>query len=306
MEQTFLSLFKKFISFHENTSNPFDRRKANTIQAYKNRYTLIQEFLFEKEMIDLMPTKFSITCARGFMEWLGKKEKQDGKKYSHNYCVRGVEACRAVLQYAASHEIIPFNPLQALRLQKEAPNKPTYLTPEEIQSVLKYEAPDSMTEKARDMFIFQCYTGFDYVDLITVNKKNIVNHRVKSIKDGIIEVKHIEFLIKERNKSSVEANIPYMIPAKEIFERHGYNMKLLSNPKYNKALKDLAIDCYIDKHLTTHIGRKTFAMMVLNQLGYSIQAVSKMLGHKTVKTTETYYAQVNLELVSREQMLLGL
>lgn len=303
---TFLELFKKFIAYHQNASNPFDRRKANTIQAYQNRYKLIQEFLFEKNLTDLQPTEFSITCARGFMVWLEKKGKQDGQKYSYNYCVRVVEICRAVLQHAASHELILFNPLQPLRLQKEAPNKPTYLTPEEIESIHKYNAPDSMTEKAKDMFLFQCYTGFDYSDLITVNQKNIVKHRIKSMKEGISEVKSLEYLIKDRKKSGVEANIPYMIPAKEIFERHGYNMKLLSNPKYNKALKDLAVDCYIDKHVTTHIGRKSFAMMVLNHLGYSIQAVSKMLGHKTVKTTETYYAQVNLELVSREQMLLGL
>jgi integrase/recombinase XerD len=306
MNKTFLQLFKSYIAYHENTSNPFDRRKKDTIQAYKNKYSLIQKFLFEKDMTGLMPTEFSITCARGFMRWLN-----ESCGYSHNYCVRTVEICSAVMEEAASNEEITHNPLQPLKLKRVPPGKPIYLTETEISALHKYEAPNSMTEKAKNMFLFQCYTGFDYGDLITANKNNICTHRVRSFKDGVLEVKNMEFLIKDRKKSNPnrppsEANIPYMLPAKEIFERHGYNMKLLSNPKYNAALKDIAIDCYIDKHLTTHVGRKTCAMLLLNNMGYSIQAVSKILGHSSVKTTETYYAQVNLELVSREQILLGL
>jgi site-specific recombinase XerD len=167
-EITFLQLYSKYISFHGNTSNPFDRSKANTIQAYKNRYKLVQEFLFEKDLVTLKSTEFSITFARDFMKWLEEKENNLGKKYSHNYCVRVVEMCRAIMQYGASHELISFNPLQPLKLHKTPPKRPVFLTPEEIQNIHNYDAPNSMIDKAKDMFLFQCYTGLDYGDLTSV------------------------------------------------------------------------------------------------------------------------------------------
>lgn len=288
METSFLQLFRKFIQYHENTFDFFDKRKDVTIQAYYNRYNLVQEFLKEKEIQKITPTEFSITIGRALFNWLLSQE------YSHNYAVRIVGMCRAALHYGASHELIKYNPLAAYRLQKIPPGKPVYLSQDEVKLIERYDPACSMDEKAKDMFLFQCYTGLDYGDLISVRKNNIIEYKGKM------------YICKDRNKSNVEANIPYTDIVDYLFRKHNYNMKLLSNPKYNKALKDIAIDAGIDKHLTTHVGRKTFGMYALNVLGYSIQAVSKMLGHKTVKTTETYYAQVNIQRIHSESLELEL
>jgi integrase/recombinase XerD len=282
MEISFLQLFRKFIQYHENAFDFFDKRKDVTIQAYYNRYNLVQEFLEEKEIQKISPTEFTMTVGKALFNWLIKEE------YSHNYAVRIVGICRTALNYGASHELIKYNPLAAYRLQKVPPGKPIYLSPDEIVLIENYEPFNTMDEKAKDMFLFQCYTGLDYGDLITVRKENIINYRGKF------------YICKDRNKSDIEASIPYTDKAESLFIKHNYNMKLLSNPKYNKALKDIAIDAGIDKHLTTHVGRKTYAMTMLNYNQHSIEVVSKMMGHKSVKTTETYYAQVNIQRVHSE------
>ncbi|MFN8317133.1 MAG: tyrosine-type recombinase/integrase [Chitinophagales bacterium] len=279
---TFLQLFRKFISYHENAFDYFDKRKGVTIQAYHNRYNLVQQFLHERDLLQIAPIEFTIAVGRAFFNWLLQQE------YSHNYCVRVVGMCRAALHYGAAHELIQYNPLAAYRIPKLPPAKPVYLTLDEIQRLEVYDPANSMDEKARDMFLFQCYTGLDYGDLISVRRSNIIDYRGKL------------YISKDRNKSNIEANIPYTEMADFLFKKHDYNMRLLSNPKYNKALKDVAIDAGIDKHLTTHVGRKTYAMTMLNHNQYSIEAVSKMLGHKSVKTTETYYAQVNIQLIHKE------
>lgn len=279
---TFLQLFRKFISYHENAFDYFDKRKGVTIQAYHNRYNLVQQFLHERDLLQIAPIEFTIAVGRAFFNWLLQQE------YSHNYCVRVVGMCRAALHYGASHEFIQFNPLASYTIPKYPPAKPVFLTLDEIKSLEVYDPANSMDAKAKDMFLFQCYTGLDYGDLISVRKNNIIEYR------GEV------YISKDRNKSNVEANVPYTDIVDYLFRKHNYNMRLLSNPKYNKALKDVAIDAGIDKHLTTHVGRKTFGMYALNVLGYSIEVVSKMLGHKSVKTTELYYAQVNIQRVHEE------
>lgn len=281
MEMTFLELFRRYIAYHQNTTNFFDKRKSVTVKAYSNKYTLVNDFLYSENKVKIKAIDFTISVARRLITELSTT-------YSHNYSVRIIELCRAVLKYGTSHEFIKYNPLSSLTMQKTAPNKLVYLTNEEIVLIEDHEPITTMIEKAKDMFLFMCFTGLDYGDLITVNHENIV------------EYKENLFIVKKRNKTSVEAFIPYTEKARKLFTKHDYNMKLLSNPRFNEALKDLAIDCGIDKHLTTHIGRKTYAMIMLNHKRYSMGAVSKILGHKSVKTTETHYAQVGIELVNSE------
>ncbi len=278
----FLELFRKYITHHSGSNVYFEKRKAVTIQAYSNKYSIVTCFLFDRGALNLKASSFSIPISKDMLSWA------ISKPYSYNYSVRVVEICKDVLDFGLQENLIDNHGLPILKLKRQPPKKPIYLTPKEIKSLENYNPDDTMLQKAKDMFLVQCYTGMDYTDLISVSKENIMYY------------KNREYIVKKRNKSGVDAIIPYNEKIEALFKKNNYNLKLLSNVNYNKALKDIAIDCYIDKHLTTHVGRKTFAMITLNHKGCSIEATSKMLGHKSIKTTESHYAQVNINLISNE------
>lgn len=280
-EMKFLELFRRFIKYHENTFNFFDKRKKGTLNSYYNRYNLVQEFLYVNKLRSLDATEFTLSVARKFFNWLGEQGK------SHNYCVRVVQTAEQALNYGAANELIASNPLSSMRLKKVPPGAPVHLTIDEIAKLEEYNPKGSMCQKARDMFLFQCVTGLDYGDLTSVGKQNIIVYEGKS------------YIAKRRNKNNNEAFIPYFPKAQHIFEKHNHKMKMLSNTKYNAALKEIAKDLGIEKKLTTHVGRKTYAMFMLNQERYSLEALSKILGHKKIATTEVYYTERTLDLVHK-------
>lgn len=277
----FLELFRKYITYHTTSNVYFEKRKAVTIQSYNNKYSIITAFLFDTKQTNLSAGSFSVSTSKELLSWANAL-------YSHNYSVRIVEICKDVLDFGLQNEHIKHHSLPILKLKRLPPKKPIYLTPKEIDSLEKYSPNDSMNQKAKDLFLLQCYTGMDYTDITSVSVNNIIFFKGR------------DYIVKRRNKSGVDAFIPYTEQIETLFKKYDYNLKILSNVNYNKALKDIAIDCKIDKHLTTHVGRKTCAMIKLNHKGYSIEAVSKILGHKSIKTTESHYAQVNINLISNE------
>lgn len=270
-----------FIEHHTTTTIFHEKRAPKTLQAYSVRYNAVSEYLLSKRRIKLKCMNFDTKLAKDFFRYLAGK-------HSNNYAVRNVELCRAVLEFAAANDIIKYNPLAAFKLKKTGPDKPTYLTVDEVASLDSYKTKSTMHAKARDMFLFQVYTGLDYGDLVSITSKDIHTYR------------DVSFIMKPRRKTGVEACAPLDTRAKALLEHYNGSMNLLSNCKYNQSLKSISAALRITKRLTSHVGRKTYAMGKLNEDAYSIEAVSKMIGHKSIKTTETYYAQVGIDLVLRE------
>ncbi len=279
---TYLELFQKYIEYHKDSVTKKDRRDPVTIKAYRNKYDMFKQYLTYRNSINLLPEEFTIKIADQYFEYLIRK------KYGNNYSVRCAEILKTVMKFGVRKEFIKINSISEFKQAKDKPGKPKYITSRELRLIEDYQPVCGTVSKAKSMFLFQCYTGVDYGDLIRIRRSNITEYKGR------------EFLIKNRNKSTIEAYIPYSDKCADLFKANGYRMDLLSNGKYNEALKTLAEECDIHKHLISHMGRKTFAMHKLNNSGYSIEAVSKMLGHNSIKTTETYYAQVELELVYQE------
>lgn len=282
----FLKIFRDFINYHSTTFVLYDKRKQKTIDGYFVRYNSISSFLLSKNLIKLKAKDFTIRIANEYFSELSSK-------HGNNYSARNVEVCKMVLEYATRNELIKYNPLNSFRAKKTMPLKPVYLTPNELILFENYIPGNPMLLKAKQMFLFQCYTGMDYGDITNVSLDNIIVYKDR------------EYIIKKRLKTGIEAFIPYSEKAKVILSIHG-RMNLLSNQKYNQSLKIIGIDLKLNKDITSHIGRKTFAMTKLNYESYSIEAVSKILGHKSIKTTESYYAQVEIDLISRELDKLGI
>ncbi len=141
--------------------------------------------------------------------------------------------------------------------------------------------------KVRDAFIFQCFTGFAYQDIY-----NLSNDHIKYVGS-----ENEPWLVKERGKTKVTEMVPVLPIIAELIEKYKghpyckvYNrlIPVNSNFRYNSYLKELSDICNIGKPLNSHLARHTFADMMLNVLHFPLEDVSKMLGHKNIRTTQRY------------------
>ena len=153
----------------------------------------------------------------------------------------------------------------------------------------------------RDMFLFSCFSGLAYIDVFNLKKSNIV-----------IGIDGDKWISTHRQKTDGASKIPILPVTQMIIEKYENHpqsinqeklLPILSNQKMNAYLKELADICNIDKELTYHIARHTFATTVTLTNGVPIESVSKMLGHKNLRTTQ-HYAKVLDRKVSDDMQIL--
>lgn len=176
-----------------------------------------------------------------------------------------------------------------------------YLNEEELQAVTNKEIHNERIALVRDLFIFCCFTGLAYIDAKQLTTDNIV----KGI-DG-----HLWISI-HRQKTDTASKIPLLEIPKEIINKYKEHpisdnnnilLPMLSNQKMNAYLKEIADICGINKILTFHCARHTFATTVTLSNGVPIESVSKMLGHKDIKITQ-HYAKITDRKVSFDMEIL--
>jgi site-specific recombinase XerD len=143
-----------------------------------------------------------------------------------------------------------------------------FLSQDEIDAIAAKEFRIERLDQVRDIFIFSCYTGLAYIDVKQLTLNNIS-----------LGIDGEKWIFTSRQKT------------------------VLSNQKMNSYLKEIADVCGITKELTFHIARHTFATTVTLTNGVSIESVSKMLGHRSIKTTQ-HYAQILDRKVSDDMKLL--
>ncbi|HAP96072.1 site-specific integrase [Epilithonimonas hominis] len=175
----------------------------------------------------------------------------------------------------------------------------TFLTEEELTRIQNKEFSGKGLNLVRDIFIFSCYTGLAYIDIFNLTQNQIS----KGIDGGL-------WIITNRQKTGTSSNVPLLPVVREIIEKYqghpltensGKLLPVYTNQKVNEYLKTIADNCGINKKLTFHCARHTFATSVTLSNNVSIESVSKMLGHKSIKTTQ-HYAKI-LDKKVNEDML---
>lgn len=178
-----------------------------------------------------------------------------------------------------------------------------YLTKEELETMAAKSYSSLRIEQVKDIFIFCCYTGLAYIDVKQLKRSEII----KGI-DGQ------QWIYTTRQKTNTASRIPLLTQALQIIQKYEHHpecadldkvLPVLSNQKMNSYLKEIADVCGINKELTFHIARHTFATSVTLANGVSIESVSKMLGHKNMRTTQ-HYAKILDSKVSEDMQLLKL
>ena len=167
-----------------------------------------------------------------------------------------------------------------------------FLYEEELASIMEKKMETPTLEAVRDIFIFSCFTGLVYIDIANLRESDIATKSGK------------RWIVTSRHKTGVSCNILMLgVPQKILQKYEGKDKKgrllpILSNQKMNVYLKEIADVCGIEKNLTCHVARHTFATLMLS-LGVSMESVSRMLGHTNIKTTQIY-ARITNQKVSKD------
>jgi site-specific recombinase XerD len=176
-----------------------------------------------------------------------------------------------------------------------------FLTEKEVEDIINKEFASERLELVRDIFIFSCFTGLAYIDVQQLTTDNVA-----------LGIDGDKWIFKNRQKTDTASKIPLLPMAQEIINKYENHpvcknenrlLPILSNQKMNAYLKEIADVCKINKELTFHIARHTFATTVTLSNGVPLETVSKMLGHTNLKTTQ-HYAKILDKKISEDMMIL--
>ena len=150
-------------------------------------------------------------------------------------------------------------------------------------------------QQVKDLFVFCCYTGLAYSEMTTLTTNNV--------EVGFDGNEWIQMIRKKTNR---KISVPVLPKAKEILEKYGNELPKISNQKFNSYLKEISALLSIEKKLTHHIARKTFATIVLLYNNVPMEIVSELLGHSNMSITQAHYGKIVQRKVSDEMKNLHL
>ena len=211
-----------------------------------------------------------------------------------NTIVRYMKCFKKFTNMALAKEWMRKNPFYGYKMEQDETD-PVFLTYDELQTVMKKKFTIPRLELVRDVFVFACFTGLSYIDIKTLTHDKIQR----------MDFDGEEWIITRRTKTRVSSNVPLMEIAKELIERYrglaGGDLvfPMPSNSVCNTHLKQIAKACGIHKEIGFHLSRHTFATTVYLCNGGTIEALSKILGHKHISTTQIY-AEVTNRMVSSD------
>ena len=287
--------------------------KNTTLLTIFDEFNERQESLIGIDITQSTFNKFDLT-ARRLEEFLRKKHNREDipirqvdrtfvldfeafLKVEHGLSLNSSEKLMRIFKRITTmcfrNGMMKRDPFCDVRLKKEKKDR-GYLTRHELELILNYKPTKKRLEKARDVFVFCCFTGFDYSTTASLTEQNLV-----LADDGSMWIE--THRVKTGVASKVKLlDIPLSILKKyEPTRINGYLLPVLSNAKYNLYLKEIAATLGIQKRVTSHLARHTFATTVTYANGVSIETISKMLGHTKLATTQIY-ARIVDQTISRE------
>ncbi|MGB4398173.1 MAG: site-specific integrase [Daejeonella sp.] len=269
-----------------------------TIKNYYTTAKYLKEFVlvqFKKQDIYLTELDYQfITQFEYFLRTYVPTDHHKGME--NNGVMKHLERFRKVIRLGVKLGWMDKNPFELFKLKLQKVER-GYLTNEELISIEEKSFSLQRIQYSKDLFVFSCYTGMAYIDVMQLTPDNIILGM-----DGNYWIKTI------REKTDTSVNVPILPKAAYIIAKYKDNPRsiakgslfpMISNQKLNSYLKEVGDLCGIKKNLTFHLARHTFATSVTLSNGVPIETVSKMLGHTTIRTTQIY-AKVVEQKVSQD------
>ena len=222
------------------------------------------------------------------------------RKCSHNTAIKYLTNFKKIMRICLGNGWIEKDPFINYRFHLHEVER-EILHEHEIQAIADKQFATSRLDQVRDVFLFCCFTGLAYSDVKKLTRDHV-----------IIGIEGERWVKVNRTKTDTRSSIPILPSAQAILDKYANHpkccaeKKLLpvnSNQKMNDYLKEIAAVCEIEKNITFHIARHSFATTITLQNDVPIESVSKMLGHKSIRTTQ-HYAKVLDKKVSNDMALL--
>lgn len=260
-----------------------------TYDRYVICFKLLQEFMGHRYgKKDFYLNEIDLAFINEFDFYLRTK-----RNCCNNTTVKYLKNLKKIINFSKSMGWIINDPFVYYKAKLEEVDK-EILTQEELNKLISKTFAIARMQQVKDVFLFCCLTGLSYSDVKKLNDKNI-----------FIGMDGNKWIQISRTKTNVLTKVPLVPIAIEILDKYknceqclkdNKLLPVLSNQKYNSYLKEMA-DCLgIEKNLTSHTARHTFATTVTLNNRIPLETVSKMLGHKSLKTTQIYSKVTEVKL----------
>lgn len=267
-----------------------------TLERYTTSLKHTIEFMQWKYNIsDIDITKIDHAFITDYEFWL-----RSVRNCANNTAVKYLKNFNKIIKLCLANDWLDKNPFANYKSKVKEVER-VYLTEAEIQSIIEKDFKTERLSLVRDIFLFSCFTGLAYIDV-----KNLTKSHISFGIDGE------KWIFTHRQKTESASKIPILPVTQMIIDKYEIHpqcinedklLPILSNQKMNAYLKEIAGVCEIEKELTFHIARHTFATTVTLTNGVPIESVSKMLGHKNLRTTQ-HCAKVLDRKVSEDMKIL--
>lgn len=278
-QETLLSYFRSHIEYFEKRVGV--NRVAKSVHTYRCAYEHVERFLLKRFRLSDIP--FS-ALERSFIDKFDLYLRTE-RQLAPNTIVLYMSRLHTVINKAIAAGIITADPFAGYEPSRPE-RKRRYLTREELRRLMITPLSVPRLYLVRDLFLFSCYTGISYGDMCRLTAVNL-----ETAEDGTTWIK------ATREKTNVEFEIPLLDLPRHIINKYrdimpdGKLLPMYGNSEINRGLKLLAAACGIDRKLTFHMARHTYATEITLSHGVPMETVSRMLGHSRVDTTQIY-AQV--------------
>lgn len=265
--------------------------KQVSVEKYNQSLVHVKSFLkFKFNKRDYLLKDLKLNFLTEFEYYL-KTEK----KFLPNTVYKTLQRLRRVVRVSIGGEYLVKDPF-ILHKARKPKKEVIYLTEPELKTLEKHQFSQERLQLVKDLFVFCCYTGLAFQEMASLKSKHIIKGF-----DGNLWVEMI------RQKTDKKISIPLLPKALDLLGKYEEDSSkdfkrfpVISNQKFNSYLKEISAILGIEKNLTHHIARKTFATTVLLYNDIPMEIVSELLGHSNMKITQDSYARVLNKKVSEE------
>jgi len=252
----------------------FYQTQAHVLSFIKKKYNRSDYLLKDMSMAFITEFEFYLKTEKRFMQ---------------NTIYKTLQRFRQIVKLSVALDFLPKDPF-LLYKGKKPKKEIVFLSKDELRNLEQHQFASERLQQVADMFIFCCYTGLAYTEMATLKESNI--------QTGFDDNKWL-YIKRQKTKKSYE--VPLLTKASDILGKYRTDDQLLpvvSNQRFNSYLKEIAEIVGIDKILTHHIARKTFASTILLFNNVPMEIVSELLGHSEIGITQQHYAKIVKENVS--------
>lgn len=279
--KTLLELLEYHNRKIENTLAPGTIRNFGITENYINRF-LKRKLKTTDVNLNQLNYKFISDLEMFLVNYYPKGHP---RAMSHNTVMKHLQRLRKIVNLAYQLEWMDKDPFLRWKPTFEQKQR-EFLSQNELNNLETYRFPIDRLDRVRDLFVFSCYTGISYSDIMGLTKNNL-----------IIGMDGNSWIATKRLKTKTSVRVPLLEPAQKILDKYanhpvtthsGTLLPKITNEKINLYLKEIADAVGIKKNLTFHMARHTFATTITLSNGVPIETVSKLLGHTKLATTQIY------------------